>query len=220
MDATAQIVALWLVFAATHMGLSSVRLRPVLVAGLGDRGFLGLYSLAAFLTFVPLVWVYAAHRHEGALLYAFAVPDPLRWLCYALQALAWTLIIGSFVRPSPASLGAPQADAEAIAPPHRMTRHPLFGGVGLFGALHLPFMGFASDVAFWVGFPLFAVVGCWHQDRRKARTEGEAFREWLAQTPFWITPRGSALRDLAIWLPVAGVAVAWGLRWLHGPLFR
>ncbi len=214
------IVSIWILFAATHMGLSSVRLRPALVARLGDRGFLAVYSLAAFATFIPLVWVYASHRHEGPLLYAWAVPEAVRWVCYALQALAWMLVVGSFARPSPASLGAPAADAEAVAPLHAITRHPLFGGVGLFGALHLPFMGFATDVAFWAGFPVFAVLGCWHQDRRKAATEGEAFRAWLARTPFWITPGLSALRGLPVWLPLLGIALAWGLRWLHGPLFR
>jgi uncharacterized membrane protein len=219
-EAAAAIAALWVLFAATHMGLSSARVRPVLVASLGERGFLGVYSLAAFATFVPLVWVYAIHRHDGALLYAFTIPEALRFALYAFQALAFTLIVGGIVRPSPASLGAPAPDAGAVAPVHAITRHPLFAGVGLFGALHLPFMGFATDVAFWVGFPLFAVIGCWHQDRRKSETEGETFREWLARTPFWISPRGAALRRLAPWLPVLGVGLAWGLRWLHGPLFR
>lgn len=218
--ATLCLVLLWGLFAATHMGLSSVRLRAALVGRLGDRGFLGLYSLAAFATFVPLVWVYALHRHEGALLYALAIPDPLRFVLYGFQALAWMLIIGSFVRPSPASLGAPAPDAAAVAPLHEITRHPLFAGVGLFGALHLPFMGFATDVAFWAGFPLFAMIGCWHQDRRKSQTEGDVFQAWLAQTSFWIAPRGPALLGLPFWLPLLGVGLAFGLRWLHGPLFR
>ncbi len=75
MESTAQIAALWILFGATHMGLSSLRLRPALVSNLGDRGFLAAYSLVALAVFVPLTVVYAGHRHEGALLYAYATPD-------------------------------------------------------------------------------------------------------------------------------------------------
>jgi uncharacterized membrane protein len=102
-----------------------------------------------------------------------------------------------------------------------VTRHAVFMGIGLFGALHLPVTGFASDVAFWAGFPLFAWVGCRHQDRRKLATEDDAFRAWFAETSF--LPLSNAhswrgLRDVPFWLPVAGIALA--TRWLHGPLFH
>ena len=48
MSPTATIVLLWVAFAATHMGLSSVGLRPRLTALLGERPFQGVYSLIAF----------------------------------------------------------------------------------------------------------------------------------------------------------------------------
>ncbi len=62
------LIALWLAFGATHIGLSSVRFRPRLHAALGERSFLGVYSLIAFATFVPVVWYYFAHKHAGPLL--------------------------------------------------------------------------------------------------------------------------------------------------------
>ena len=58
MGTTATILPLWVAFAASHMGLSSHRLRPRLVARLGERGFTALYSLLAFASFVSLVGVY------------------------------------------------------------------------------------------------------------------------------------------------------------------
>ena len=96
-------------------------------------------------------------------------------------------------------------------------------GVGLFGLLHLPMNGFASDVAFWAGFPLFAVAGCRHQDLRKLATEGEAYRTWHAATPFWpFTGRetGRGIRELPRLAVPLGVGLTIGLRLLHGPLFR
>ena len=219
MTPTLWIVALWALFALTHMGLSSLKVRPTLVARLGDRGFAALFSLVAFAVFIPLAWVYAAHRHEGTLLWAVAIPIPLRWATYALQALAWTLIVGSFVRPSAAAIGGKLPDAASPEPLHLITRHPLFGGVGLFGALHLPFMGFATDVAFWAGFPLFGLLGCWHQDRRKLASEGPGFSAWFERTRFWIWPSPRVLVGLPLWLFALGIALTAGLRWLHGPLF-
>ena len=80
MGATGAIVGLWLLFAATHMGLSSLRVRPRLVAALGPGPFAGLYSLLALAIFIPLVWVYLNDRHAGPLLWALPIGPLLRWL--------------------------------------------------------------------------------------------------------------------------------------------
>ncbi len=68
MTETAVLVALWGGFAATHMLMSSVRWRPVLVSRVGEQGFQGVYSLIALGFFVPLVWFYWTHKHMGPLL--------------------------------------------------------------------------------------------------------------------------------------------------------
>lgn len=220
------IVALWWVFAATHMGMSSLAWRPRLIGVLGARGFLGAYSVAAIVVFSGLVWYYIAHRHLGPVLWAVPLGPVGLWAIYGLQGVAWTLVLGGTVQPSPATTGtfapgtAPPAAARGI---HRITRHATFMGVGLFGALHLVTLGFASDVAFWAGFPIFAVLGCWHQDQRKLATQGPAYRAWHEQTPFWPFSGGRvalALREAPPWLVPAGIALTAALRWLHGPLFR
>lgn len=216
------IVALWGLFAASHMGLSSLGLRPRLVAALGERRFLGLYSLVAIAIFAALVWFYLAHRHQGALLWAPSIGSLGLWAIYLLQAIAWTLVVAGSVQPSPATVGLPE-ERRPKHPlgVHRITRHPVFMGVGLFGALHLLVTGFASDVAFWAGFPLFALVGCAHQDRRKLATD-PAYREWCAATPFLPFTRAGGLRGVREISPLVlagGIATTALLRWLHGPLF-
>ncbi len=220
MSASAAIVALWLVFAATHMGLSSLRLRPRLVATLGEGGFASLYSLVALAVFVPLVWFYVEHRHEGPLLWALPIGPALRWALYVLMGAGVVLMVGGLVEPSPAGLIPAGSEVRGL---HRLTRHPLFMGVGLMGAVHLLFLGFASDVAFFAGFPLFALLGCAHQDRRKLATGGDAYRSWHAATPFLPFTGRETLRGLRELRPLSlalGVALTFGLRLLHGPLFR
>ncbi len=217
------VLALWALFAGTHAVLSSERLRPRLVARLGEPGFLGVYSLVAFASFVPLVWSYVTARHQGALLWALPVGTAGLWGLYVGQAVAWTLVVAGLVSPSPATVGLP-AERRPREPRgvHRVTRHPLFMGVGLAGLLHLPVSGFATDVAFWAGFPLFAWLGCAHQDRRKRVTQ-PGYADWIDATPFLPfagagTLRG--LRELSPLVLVAGVALTVALRLLHGPLFR
>lgn len=223
MAATWEIVGLWLLFAATHMGLSSRTLRPKLVARLGEGGFLGVYSLLALAIFVPMVWCYIANRHEEPLLWslpaALALPW-LRWALYVLLGVAFTLVVGGLIQPSPAGM---MGDASRVRGIHKITRHPLFMGFGLFGLVHLVWNGWASDLAFFAGFPLFALLGCAHQDRRKLADGDAAYRTWHAETAFLPFGRGAAsLRAVAELGPIViglGVALTWLLRWLHGPLF-
>jgi uncharacterized membrane protein len=224
MSAAGVIAGLWVLFALTHMGLSSRALRPRLVAALGAQGFLGAYSLLAIAIFTALVWFYVVHRHEGALLWTPSIGAAGLWAIYVLQGVAWVLVVAGVMTPSPAAFVA------GVAPPpsaargvHLLTRHPVFMGAGLFGALHLFVMGFASDVVFWAGFPLFAVIGCAHQDRRKLATEGDAYRAWHTRTPFLPFTGRETLRGLREMPPLAiaiGVALATGLRLLHAPLFH
>jgi uncharacterized membrane protein len=217
--AAAAIAFWWLAFAATHMALSSLRLRPRLVAALGERGFQGVYSLVAFATFVPLVATYFRHKHEGAFLWYLGGYTPMRWLMYAGMALALTLVLGGLIRPSPASIKPGKAEAAGVL---RITRHPLFMGVGLYGVLHLLVARVnATEFAFFAGFPLFACLGCWHQDQRKLATAGEEFRRFHASTSFlpfggsqWT--RGLAEMPAALALGIGSAAL---LRLLHPRLF-
>ena len=221
MDSVTQIAGLWTLFALTHIGLSSLRVRARLVSVLGDGPFLGLYSLVALAIFIPLVWIYMDHRHEGPLLWALSISPALLWALYIVMGVAWVLVVAGGAQPSPASLGA--SGPGRVHGVSRLTRHPVFMGVGIFGALHLVPLGIASDVAFFAGFPIFALLGCYHQDRRKLASGDEAFRDYYQKTPFlpfagretW-----SGLRELSPIIYGGGIALTIGLRLLHGPMFR
>jgi uncharacterized membrane protein len=220
MDATYAIIGLWFAFALTHMGLSSQRLRPILVAKLGEGPFLGIYSLIALATFVPLVWIYMENRHEGPELWSLSLSTPFLWGLYGVMGVAWVLIVAALVQPSPASLAAPQSGQ--VRAVHRLTRHPLFMGLGLFGGLHLIPNSFAADVAFFGGFPIFAVIGSMHQDRRKRATANDELRSWYSQTPFLpFSGRGTgrAILDLPRTALIVGILITIALRHLHGPIF-
>ena len=74
METTLLIGGFWAAFAGTHVWLSSARTRAALIARVGPQPFQGIYSLVALATFVPLVWIFARHKHAGPLLWVTLGP--------------------------------------------------------------------------------------------------------------------------------------------------
>lgn len=217
MGPDAQIALLWLGFAGSHLLLSSRAVRGRLIATAGELGFQGLYSLVALAFFVPLAWIYFGHIHAGVWLWEVGRGPVLTWGIQIGMGVAFVMIVAGAISPSPASIGGPSGEIEPRGM-FRITRHPLVMGIGLFGLLHLLPNAATSDVAFFGGFAGFAVVGCWHQDRRKLVELGERFRAFHAATPFLPFTGAGTLRGLRELGPVAlvvGVALAVAVRWAH-----
>ena len=215
MSPTVRIVALWVAFTVSHVGLSSLPVRQRLVNGVGAAAFQGLYSAVALAIFVPLVWTYFAHKHAGPLLWSIPLGTPLRWILYAAMAVAFVLMVSGLVRPSLASMVPGDPTPRGA---QRITRHPLFMGLGLFGLLHLVPNGNAADVAFFAGFPLFAVIGCLHQDRRKLVAGPPEYPAYYATTPFLPftgaeTVRG--VRELGPLVLLGGIGITCIIRYFH-----
>jgi uncharacterized membrane protein len=219
MDPVLGIVLLWLAFTATHIGLSSARVRPRLVAALGNVGFLGLYSALALAIFVPLIRLYFGSKHAGAALWVIPRGPGLTWAVYLGMGVAFVLLASSFLQPSPAGM------APASMTPHgvqRITRHPLVMAFVVFALVHLLPNGWASDVAFFGGFVAFAVTGAAHQDRRKIDSGPAGYAEFVKQTPFVpFTGRETlrGLRELSPLAVVVGLAAAVAIRFFHSSWF-
>lgn len=215
MQATLLIVVLWGAFAASHMVLSATPVRTRLVATMGEWSFVGLYSAVALAIFVPLVWFYFVNRHAGPLLWSVPVNDAVRGLLFLGNALAFILIAAGYFSPSPAAVGMKRV---LHRPVHDITRHPVIMGIGFWGLIHLVPNGYASDVAFFAGFPLFAVVGSWHQDLRLGKLRGDSYRRFVSGTPFLpLTGRHTwrGLRHISFKVTLAGIAFAVVLRIFH-----
>jgi len=201
MSPTMMIVLLWLAFAVSHMLLSSLMLRPRLVGALGEKGFMGVYSLIALVTFVPLVSVYFGNKHSGPMIWSIPITHPIE---------------------SPAAMNVSPDQSIEVKGVHYITRHGVFMGAGLFGLIHLVPNGFASDIAFFGGFPIFAIVGCIHQDRRKLVTDAVRYGEFHAATPLIpFTGRETlrGLRELSFVAYAVGISLTTALRYFHAQWF-
>ena len=219
MSAAFWIAFWWGMFAGTHMVLSSLPVRGALVSRLGEKAFLGLYSLVAFATFIPLVWVYLDNRHGGGVVWDLAAVPGVRPLAMALAVLGFAVIAGAYRNPSPAFVGIKKAwGARGLT---RITRHPLFMGIALWALSHLLLNGFVTDILFFGGMLAFSLAGAAHQDARKRATENERLGQFFAESSFWPFAAIIAGRNRLIWreLPwfalTIGAAAAVGIYALH-----
>jgi len=188
-------------------------------------GFQGAYSLLALSTFVPLVWIYAKHKHAGPLLWMTVGPPELaRAVNYALMALAFVLFVASLL---PASTAPSAMLARGPATVHgmiRVTRHPMLASFGLFGVAHLLLNGSLGDVIFFGGFPIFTWVGGRHQDSRKLH-QVPGYESVVGATsilPFGAIIAGRQhlpLRELPVVALGLGLAFAVVVRIFHHRLF-
>jgi uncharacterized membrane protein len=218
MSPTLEVLLWWVAFAGAHLVLSSLPVRRRVVAALGERVFQGLYSLVVLVLFVPLVLAYFANKHTGPVLWALPPGPVLRWVTYVGVAVALVLVVGSQITPSPANLVPGAARARGVL---RITRHPFIMGTALWALAHLPSNGHATDVVFFGGFVVFAVVGAWHQDARKLAANLPGYREFCAAAPFFPFTGQETLRGLREAVPAAavGIAATVVVRWYHAAWF-
>ena len=210
------IVVLLLLFASSHMLLSSRTIRASLVARLGDKRFLAAYSIVALAFFAPLVYYYFTHRHAGPLLWSVPDSGAVEIVLVLANVIGFVMAVAGVMTPSPAAVtGAPLDEPSGV---HRITRHAVFMGMGIWALAHVIANGYASDVAFFGGIVAFVLIGSWHQDRRKLAGADPRFERFHAATAFLPFTGREALRGLMELPPLAviiGVVVALVARYLH-----
>jgi len=177
------LIGFWAVmFVGTHLVISSAYVRPTLVAAIGEQPYRGIYSAAAFVTFIPLIVVFARHKHAGPMLWYLRDDAPLRWLAWLMMLAALMFLVAALVNPSPGAIGGPAEQRPTGV--LKITRHPSFVAFTLFGVAHMLMNGWLGDLLFFGSFPALGILGGFHQDRRKLDELGEGYRRLVAETSF------------------------------------
>jgi uncharacterized membrane protein len=166
------------VFIATHF-VPSTPLRPGLVAALGEKGYLGLYSLVSLAAIGWMIWAYARAPYER-----LWVGDEFRvWALLLMPLSLISMVAGGMTRNPSAvrqeSALATMGDPRGIL---RVTRHPIQWGIALWALLHLVVRGDTASLVFFGGFALLAILGTALIDARKNRTLGEDWRRFASNT--------------------------------------
>lgn len=196
-------------FVVTHF-LSSTPLRGAVADALGERAWIGIYSLVAFATIGAMAWAYG--RAPVAPLW-----PGLRHLPSVVMPVALLLLVGGLMSRNPTAVMQQGAlkSAEPARGMIRVTRHPVMWAIGLWAAAHALARGDLASLIFFGGFLLVAALGTVLIDARKSRAMPEDWRRFAAVTsnvPFAAIAGGRqrlALREIgAKTLVVALIAYA------------
>ena len=211
-----------LLFGVLHIGLATRRVRGALVARLGEGGFTALFSVLASISFAVLVMYYAAHRFSGAPGLALGSEPVLRWMLMGVAVAGVALMVaGGLVYPgSPYDMfKTPIRGPRGL---ERITRHPFFVGVALFGIAHALLATRLVSAVVFAGLALIAILGAWHQDAKLLARRGRPFAEYLTATsavPLAVGTWSDIWRELPWGALIAGVVVAYVLRSVHDSIF-
>lgn len=196
-------------FVGTHILLAASPLREGLVARLGDRGFMGAYSVLA------LGLLFGAIHVRGGVEPRFLWVAPLgAWhLAGLLMLLAAILLVGSFTPANKAFPGVPQTDRPASGV-LRITRHPMMWAFAIWAAVHATLSGELTVMLLAAAIGFLALAGAAHQDVKKRRLLGEGWARYERQTSYW--PLGAQLSGKQPWsalwpglVPVLGGLALW-----------
>ncbi len=170
----------WILFAGTHIGLSSDFVRPGMIDKVGEKGFQGIYSIVALVTFVFLVMSYSDAKSSETLLFAFGKDSPIMMAgCNVLILFGFIFLFSGFADKTPMGMGPAEFKASGIV---RITRHPMNTAFALFGLSHLLIQRSTADWIFLGGFILYGYFGSLHQDIKKVKQSGGKLEEFVSNT--------------------------------------
>lgn len=215
------LIAAFAIFIALHSIPAIPALRNRIMAAIGRRTYLILYSVVSTLV---LIWLFReALRTDYIELW-----EPAAWQAWATIAAAPAglfLVIAGLLSRNPFSVSVRQGDSDrgAIV---EITRHPILWGFLLWAAGHVVPNGDLRSLILFGGFAAFSLAGMVMMERRSRRRLGESWTPLAASTsilPF-AAILGSRARlrfdgAMAIGLAATAVLVAWLLTGGHALLF-
>ena len=214
-----------MLFVLQHLGVSSSGLRAGLVGMIGEKAYLGIYSLVSILLLVLLVNAYNATVPTDLFWPTF---DWLRVINLVVMPFALLLMIGGLVIRNPTTVGVVLDESEEVPVRGvtRITRHPVQAAILLWALSHLLVNGDAASLIFFGSIALTSGYGMLLIDRRKREVFGprwESFRDATSVVPFaaivsgrqslkvseigWLTPALTLIVYFALW---------WGHHWVSG----
>ena len=218
-----QILFAGFLFVGAHLGVSSTPLRGRLVSAVGERGYLGIYSLLALTTLVYLIWMYG----EVPRYHYLWLPAPaLYWVAKLVMPIAFIFLLGGFMVKNPTAVGMegvlsdPEQRKKSVSGLLRITRHPFQWGVALWAGTHIVANGDTVSVIFFSSFVALSLGGTVLLDKKKAAAFGADWEPFAAATsnvPFGAIVSGrNKLVAKELFVPVVAGLIGYGVVfWAH-----
>ncbi|MEK6244952.1 MAG: NnrU family protein [Pseudomonadota bacterium] len=219
MDSSVQLYIATAAFLGTHF-VSSTPLRSAVVKGMGEKAYIGVYTVVAIGMLGWMIWAYGKAPLEP-------VFPGLRLAPAILMPFSFILIACGLLSRNPTLVGADKLlkhpdPARGII---RVTRHPMMWGFMLWAGAHLLARGELKATIFFGSFLVLAALGALLIDRRKAKTLGEDWQRFAAATsyfPFLAILQGRNrfdAREIGWRNPAIGLALYALFFWFHPMLF-
>lgn len=221
MEPMSMLVLAAAVFLGTHF-VSSTPLRSGLVGMLGEKAYLGAYSLVSLLTVAWMVWAYARAPYER-----LWVGDEFKVWAVVLMPLSLIFLVAGGMTRNPSAVRQEGA-LRSLGEPRgilRVTRHPIQWGIALWALLHVIVRGETGSVIFFGSFALLSILGTVLIDARKTRTIGvdwERFASVTSNIPFGAILQGRnrfRFEEIGWKKVLIGLALYFVLLFLHPTLF-
>lgn len=186
-----------LVFLATHLA-ASTPLRAVAVAGLGERGWLAVFSLTGIVALVWLVLAYRAAPFEEL----WSPPAWTAWVPVLAMPIAFILVVCGYLTPNPTAVMQERHfhDPDPAPGIMKVTRHPIMAGIALWALAHLAANGDIASVILFGAFAVLSILGMklmdWKLEARTGATWGPLALTTSA-TPFLAAVQGRTRPSLA-----------------------
>ncbi|MBU6299640.1 MAG: NnrU family protein [Alphaproteobacteria bacterium] len=210
------------VFLGIHLLISGTKLRDAIVATIGEKPYLGLFSLASL---GAIVWLCIAYNQ------AYASPDNrvlydlgqgFRNFAIPVIAAAFVLGLPGVLMANPSSRGQEKATVRGVL---RITRHPFLWGVAIWAGYHLLATTTLASAIFFATFVILALIGTRAIDakcRRRRGPEWQAIAHQTSNIPFAAILAGRnrfAAREYFDWRFAVAVAVFAAFLFGHDHLF-
>ncbi len=199
-----------LVFLATHM-VASTPLRGIAVAGLGERGWLAVFSLASIVELVWLVLAYGAAPYEEL----WSPPAWTAWVPILVMPVSFVLVTCGYLTPNPSAVMQEKHlhDPDPAPGIMKVTRHPIMAGIALWALAHLAANGDAASVILFGAMAALALPGMTLLDWKMEAKAGAAWGPLALTTsamPFLAAVQGRerpSLAGIGWWKIVLGLAL-------------
>lgn len=206
-------------FVGSHFLLSHP-LRAGMIRAIGERGFQGVYSLVAILTFG---WMVVAYRKAPVSAPLWPVGDALWAVATVFMLIASILLLGSLIRnPALPTGGQPAALPDAARGVYAVTRHPMMWSFALWGLCHIAVFPITRNIVLATALIVLALVGAALQDRKKQQLQPDLWPVWESKTsflPFAAIAAGRArLGGFGMHALLGGIVVWLVATWAHIPL--
>lgn len=207
--ALATLLAASIAFVGTHFALSHP-LRAPIVARIGEKGFLPLYSLVAFATLGWMIWAF-----RGAPPADLPGSGETGWIVATVLTVPALLLFLGSLRGNPAfpNPAAPRPVTRAPTGVFAVTRHPMMWGFALWAISHIILWWSWRTVIVGSTILFLALVGAHLQDRKKAALLRENWTGWAKATSYW--PRWERLLGAGAVLWLLTIVLWLAITWAH-----